>query len=1255
MWKQPVLSLDSDTDTPRKGPLAVPGEVVRSSLSPRDTLSASEKPAACRAGRGVPSPAHSPVKSLASQTQLYESPSRRRIALSQNNNFGDSEHTLVYEARVAESQSQKTAPYVEPCGTARSDKFSRQKTASPDGSRAAGHDGRRPQESLSIARVQDQTLAGESDSKGEGREVVGGVDCEYYQALLPNMSSQLTPASQSMASQTQQRYDKLTTFGPETLHRTVPFGQLHRAGSESGGRDLQSLPMADAGSDPAHGQTAVKTGLAAADLPKSLADASRGTATTTPEQVTQMSPKACRLAVSEQGMQETHNFSLSLEDQGRKRKEESIQEAAPPGEGPEQQRERREQPIASKGKAAQLEREKALMLTSPALDDLSSQDFRFAVPAGRAPTSAQACAAAPTCGDSKQVPKTGFISSTTVPAPAYPFTAMEEVLPTGASSAPTLLPDAPAPALSGSREASGDQAAIRVCEEGNEPGVIEAGAGSTTGGDSGMGATVLEVSGDVPGEGGSREAAAHQETGNLSERRDAVHGGRSGLDDMDDPSQEESPVSHADPNARFLRSAYCAIFSRLFVCSFFPGIRCIALTTRGGIQVLSHKHQGRSKALQKPQPPEHAQHSACSKQPAKESRGPPPTARSTNTTPKRKLKETAATACSSGLLPGAPAPAPGEAVETSCVECDTDTKQDAAAQKAARAQDGSRGTCADSSSVIVIEDVPGDASTIEPAQCSPGRRDMDGKMDDEVQDKGRGGAGSSKRAKGGGSTPGCCYKCAATKSVDWHAFYVDGLTMQICKTCRGYHKDNEIVNRALLPEEPEMQGDGDGEFGQPSHFRARRVQEQQGVNAHMTMDGSQIYANSQLSVSSSSHFKSNLISGRCSKCAATQSTGWYDDENQLPLSLCAMCHHKRSRAAESSPRKRMRSEGEGVVMFSTDTGGNAYGGNTGRGRTRSPWARGDRQRDAVSISAQDEDEDEDAGGGREAGYGQLMMSQAFGDDEAQTDEPDHDEFGPSSDEEGEGEEHKRGIFAGHSFLVTGVGVEEKRTLRERILSQGGQLVDCNSMEPGKEPDKLLLLTDAPCKTSNFLCGLAVGVCVVSTQWVADCLSSKQLCPIDSFRLDAAFDEKTRRRTKVPKHFGSSPMELHKRVLGSKRVAIIGNRPFQHDHILMVKFAGAEVVETTDDTLHYIICESSTKFRPTSSQINSAHKRNIPLVHSEWLCACVRQQTLVDVAAHRVAQLANGARIRLSFLQHAPQADAPATAQSDLVRVVLAGE
>jgi len=287
------------------------------------------------------------------------------------------------------------------------------------------------------------------------------------------------------------------------------------------------------------------------------------------------------------------------------------------------------------------------------------------------------------------------------------------------------------------------------------------------------------------------------------------------------------------------------------------------------------------------------------------------------------------------------------------------------------------------------------------------------------------------------------------------------------------------------------------------------------------------------------------------------------------------------------------------------------------------------------------------------------MSQAFGD-EGVVDDDDNkkDEFGPSDEEGMEQDSHGRapGVFAGHAFLVTGVEVEEKKKLKMEIEAQGGEIVDCHSLVAGKEPSKLLLLTAAPCRTSNFLCGLAVGVCVVSTQWVADCLSSKQLCPFDSYRLDASFDTHTRQRTKVPKHFGRTPMQMQDRVLGGKRIGIIGNRPFHQDHIRMVRFAGGQVVDVTGDSLDYIICEASTKFRPSSSQISGARARKIAIVNSDWLCACVMQQTLVGTEAFRVALVGNGARIRLFCLAPlaAPQIGGVGAVVQDARYLVLTG-
>jgi len=517
-------------------------------------------------------------------------------------------------------------------------------------------------------------------------------------------------------------------------------------------------------------------------------------------------------------------------------------------------------------------------------------------------------------------------------------------------------------------------------------------------------------------------------------------------------------------------------------------------------------------------------------------------------------------------------------------------------------------------------------------------------------DNGHAVASGGKRAKGAGATPGCCWKCGATKSTDWLALYVDGLPHQLCKGCQVYHKDNRIVVDALLPEEADAQEAGDCEFGHPSNLRTRaqqRAPEHQGIAhaADITMDGSQIYA-----CSAQDSGACGLIAGKCKSCGVRQSKAWYDDGRYQPLSLCANCHQKRQRLPAASPRKRCRAEGEGVT-FSADECSSSKGACGARGRNKTPKIQRPAHAAAASAHAESDGEESHEESETEAGYGCLMMSQAFGDD-AHQDDDNNDEYGPSDEEEQE-EEQEGGLFAGHAFLLTGVEVEEKRSLKKQIESEGGELVDCNSIEPGKEPSKLLLLTSAPCKTSNFLCGLAVGVCVVSTQWVADCLSSKQVCPVDSYRLDAAFDTRTRERTKVPKHFGSRPLDLAKRVLAGKLIAIIGNKPFHHDHTRMLRFAGAQLVHDILDsaaTLHYIICESWTKFRPTSRQISSAHARNIPMVNSEWLCACVRQQKLVNTTDYRVEHLAHGARIRLSYAQSGTGASAP----TEPVKMMIAG-
>jgi hypothetical protein len=125
---------------------------------------------------------------------------------------------------------------------------------------------------------------------------------------------------------------------------------------------------------------------------------------------------------------------------------------------------------------------------------------------------------------------------------------------------------------------------------------------------------------------------------------------------------------------------------------------------------------------------------------------------------------------------------------------------------------------------------------------------------------------------------------------------------------------------------------------------------------------------------------------------------------------------------------------------------------------------------------------------------------------------------------------------------------------------------------------------------------------------------------------------------VPKNFGSTPLPLHERFLGGKRVAILGNEPFRIDLMRMVRFAGGEVVEVDNVSINFIICDSSLNFRPTSNQILDACRRDIPLVKQEWLSTCVRRQVhapaggsvldVVSIDDFRVLHLVHGVHIRL---------------------------
>ena len=182
----------------------------------------------------VPSPLKSPPKSLhASQTQKYESPGRRRIALSQTNivetlHTQTQQHTLQYigaqdtpeSQRPAESQC--TFPYVRPTGP----NFGKLPLSARDEGGAIQNRVRAESIGQSGADTSDDVMM-QNGCLTDNEHQSSAIAFPCYEPILPNLASQATPVSQT--SQRHDRYSSLTSYGPEMLHEKYESGIIsHR-------------------------------------------------------------------------------------------------------------------------------------------------------------------------------------------------------------------------------------------------------------------------------------------------------------------------------------------------------------------------------------------------------------------------------------------------------------------------------------------------------------------------------------------------------------------------------------------------------------------------------------------------------------------------------------------------------------------------------------------------------------------------------------------------------------------------------------------------------------------------------------------------------------------------------------------------------------------------------------------------------------------------------------------------------------------
>eukprot|EP00960_Hanusia_phi_P058939 764022-Hanusia_phi.AAC.9 len=307
-----------------------------------------------------------------------------------------------------------------------------------------------------------------------------------------------------------------------------------------------------------------------------------------------------------------------------------------------------------------------------------------------------------------------------------------------------------------------------------------------------------------------------------------------------------------------------------------------------------------------------------------------------------------------------------------------------------------------------------------------------------------------KRRKGNKLLPGCCVKCAVSRSREWH----DSALGTICDVCFLYHANNRLV----LPKES---GEEDAEAWEDEEVHP----------STSSCETSQVFLAGG-GGGGGGTFRVKMIPGLCRRCGAKWSEGWYDNSHGEPLSLCSPCSFQQRRI-QSPPalRKLQRLDDDAPLLCRKDS--------VSTHPPPLPLA-------ALPPPNPPSQADQDV---------TVSCSQVFGhssfDAEGEEDLMDGDELASDAT-------CCSSLFSGFSFIITAIrgndpnfgGSNGRDNLVALINRNGGQVLEkVEDLITEHENVKSLILSTVPCQTFKYLAGLAAGVLPVGTQWIVD--SSKE--------------------------------------------------------------------------------------------------------------------------------------------------------------------
>jgi hypothetical protein len=187
---------------------------------------------------------------------------------------------------------------------------------------------------------------------------------------------------------------------------------------------------------------------------------------------------------------------------------------------------------------------------------------------------------------------------------------------------------------------------------------------------------------------------------------------------------------------------------------------------------------------------------------------------------------------------------------------------------------------------------------------------------------------------------------------------------------------------------------------------------------------------------------------------------------------------------------------------------------------------------------------------------------------------------------------KSDIFSGFSFMFTMLSKREKDTLTERIIDNGGKIIEKEDLVDSSDlliEAKIILLAKECSASLMYLIALDLEIPLLTISWFEQCIETGSIVlPKDSDQLPCFIKKKeeapiVQTTLEIPETMNEflndycTSSTVENRMFYKKRFFIHGDETFKSDTSLLLKYSGAKIVHRidADDPPHYILVQEDS--------------------------------------------------------------------------------